>query len=89
MRPWVSKGKIGTLLLASEMPLPISRLPTVDNEEGCQDLVQLSMPLPSVPPRHLAHGAHDHRCGGRHERDNRDRLARRARRVLHTLRVLH
>ena len=30
----------------------------VDNDAGCQDLVQLSMCLPSVPPRRLVHGAH-------------------------------
>ena len=29
MPPWVAKGKIGTLLLASEMPVPISWLRTV------------------------------------------------------------
>ena len=29
MPPWVAKGKIGALLLASEMPVPISRLPNV------------------------------------------------------------
>ena len=29
---YISKGKIGTLLLASEMPVPISRLRTV----GCR-----------------------------------------------------
>jgi hypothetical protein len=30
----------------------------VDNDEGCQDLVQLSMSLPSSPPRRLVHRAH-------------------------------
>ena len=29
MPPWVAKGEIGTLLLASEMPVPVSREATV------------------------------------------------------------
>ena len=30
----------------------------VDNDEDCQDLVHLSMPLPSKSPLRLVHGAH-------------------------------
>jgi len=36
--PWVAKEKIGTLLLASEMPVPIPRLSTVMLEEAKHSL---------------------------------------------------
>ena len=48
--PWVAKEKIGTLLLASEMPVPISRLPTVFRVSNFNSQCVTPPPPPSPPP---------------------------------------
>ena len=43
MPPWVAKEKMGTLLLASEMPVPIPRYSTVGLGRGRENERDLAM----------------------------------------------
>ena len=43
MPPWAAKEKIGTLLLASEMPVPIPRSSTVDDSSASKLLTRQQM----------------------------------------------